>query len=265
MKKTILTACLASTMLLAGATLASADPDHTETDVNTYDQNNPDKFKTNVEIEFEKDGTDIIIGPFKDKLAIVAKPSTIQFGKAKITGNELVTPGKVMGGPAYLVVNDDRKNTDPIGNDGNSTKLNNEMVKGGKWVLKAKMEPLKNVADNQTIPATMVMNFDVAKKYDIGTKHTPQGDIDPNVPTEVGTNPSITAFAGQDGSNIAVTSAVTIEAGGSESAVISKTARDGAEGVATEFKDATLKTQPTNDKSGKYTSKVVWTLYAGIQ
>lgn len=263
MKKTILTACLASTMLLAGANLASAEL----TDVNTYDPNNPDKFKTNVEIEFEKSGTDIIDGPFKDRLAIVTKPSTIKFGKSKITGSAVVAKGDVGGGDAYLVVNDDRKNTKPIDPNTGQEHKNDEMIKGGKWVLKAKMEELKNVADNQTIPAKMAMNFENPKSYDIGTKLKADGDIDPNVPTEDGANATVKPFAPGKGGNITVFDGVTLEAGGNEEAVLSKTERGDEEGVATKFTGATLTTTEAvvNSKSGKYTSKVVWTLYAGLQ
>lgn len=253
MKKIILSTALVSTVLFGSIQVASAaEVKNAETPVG---------------IEFEKIGPDVE-GPYKGVLTLVFKPSALEFGKYKASGAQITAGAKNIGGTQekqWLVVNDDRDYMDaPTTNDAAD-------VKGGTWKLTAKMSELtsESIKDSK-LPATLNMNFDTPKAYNMGTNPTTDGlDYIPNKPNEKDENNQnvISEAALPESQKIRVTSAVSLVAGSTDEIEVMKKAEGTSDkvGVATELTSANLIVQPTKGyQGGKLTSKVTWTLSTGL-
>lgn len=250
MKKLILTTALVSTVILAGASNASA------AEVKKAD--------TEIGIEFDGTGTEIVDGPYLNRLTLVYKPSAFQFKKAKALGVTETHDAVATDGPRWLVVNDDRNYTDNAA-AGTEAQVPGDVsdVKGGTWVLKATMSDLK--AGSETVPAKLSLALGEVKSYDIGTTlNAAQDDLIPN-PADA---PYISDFApGADHKVKVLTPALELEAGdGNQTAIMNKDTADGEKiGVATEVTDVKLQTTAGTKARGKaFQSKVTWTLYTGI-
>lgn len=243
MKKIILSTVLLSATFLGSAQIASAEQiKQTETPVG---------------IEFESAGPGVE-GPYKGVLTLPFKPSALEFGKYKATGAQISAPAINIGegkDKEWLVVNDDRDNPGPIAG------ADKDSFKGGTWKLTATMAEL---SDGKTvIPATLDMDFDEIKEYEIGDTKSEDGlDIVPNDPNDGGVKGPLA-----EEHQIELTPTLKLESGQTDEMVIMKkgVATEEKVGAATELKASNLVVQPNKDyKGGKLTSKITWTLSTGL-
>lgn len=157
MKKNILSVVLLSGLVLSVSATKSLAAEQA-------DGSSQETSKVEVKLTEDK-GHDVGTGPFKDKLAIVHKPTMFKFEGNATTGSLKLANKHQYADKQFISVNDDRKSAD-----------DDTTLVSSDWALTGKLDGLK--AGSTPLTANMVFTPGELKQYNIGDLEDKNGVYD---------------------------------------------------------------------------------------
>lgn len=233
-------------------------------------ETNPTTLNSDLSISFEKDPINDGKGPYANHLSFTFAPTTFAFGKqtADFSNTAVYDLTSDHAGKQYVVVNDDRPDTDKNA--------------GGAWNVKVQMAKISDTeaGSDKTIAGTLKLNLSDVKHYNMGTKANAIGDdIEPAEPNgkdvvqdwgiagKTPTAPTDVYLGAEASALLGTTLEIQPEA---EVAVMNqseRTALRGKEGYATKINNSSISfTDVDASAVGKtFATKLTWTLTRDVK
>ncbi|MGX7024898.1 WxL domain-containing protein [Vagococcus hydrophili] len=237
MKKNILAAAL-----LSGLVLSIAAP----TALAVEDKDGKSVETSKVEVKLNKDdGHEPGTGPFKDKLAIVHKPTIFKFEGDTTTGSLNLKNKHPEKAKQFISVNDDRKN-------------DKKEAISSPWTLTGQLSEVKE--GTKTLAGTMDFKTSELQQYDIGELVTKPNGVQDYAPAAIKAD-----AAKADATKYTLQPKFSLDAAGTAVKFLESTNTDVTDphGVFTNLGDVDFNVASGNaSEAGTYDGTITWTLAA---